>query len=75
MSLSGNKPVIKNIEVVTKAAQKMIKRKKFELAAFSIALDSDRERKRSTLVPMPTGFAKVHDYIKKENIKKRYERD
>ena len=60
---------------MTKAAQKMINRKKFELASFAIALDSERERKRSTLVPMPMGFTKVQDYIQKENKKARLSRD
>ena len=42
---------------------KLKKMEKHDLAAYSIAINSDREMKRSVLVPMAPPYQKVTDYL------------
>ena len=42
---------------------KLQKMEKHDLAAFSLALNSEREMERSVLVPIPPPFQQVTDYL------------
>jgi hypothetical protein len=46
-----------------KAVEKLKNENRHDLAAFSLALDSQREMERSKLVPMAPPYQKVTDYL------------
>ena len=48
------------------AVKKLAHEQQMELAAYSLALDSERELERSALVPMNPAYAKVTSYLQSD---------
>ena len=56
------------------ATQKLKQEKQPELAAYALALDSEREMERSQLVPMAPQYKQIANYLKTSNEKEKIRR-
>ena len=52
-----------------KAVEKLKNENRPDLAAYTLAMDSEREMNRSELVPMAPSYQKVTDYLRKSHAK------